>query len=196
MPSFGFPWFPAADVREMESLRGKSLLVIVLGGGLVLLGVLALGFPAVASIETAVVFGVLLLIAGALQMGAAIWAREWGGFFVNVLVGLFDLFVGLVFIDRPVMAATELTLVLAVFLVAAGLIRLVAAPSLRFSGWGWSMLNGAITLLLGVLIWRSWPGDGLWVIGLLVGIELVFSGWSLVMLGLAARALAKPVKPA
>jgi uncharacterized membrane protein HdeD (DUF308 family) len=58
------------------------------------------------------------------------------------------------------------------------------------------MLNGAITLLLGVLIWRSWPGDGLWVIGILVGIELVFSGWSLVMLGLAARALAKPANPA
>jgi uncharacterized membrane protein HdeD (DUF308 family) len=194
--SIGFPYFPAADAREMESLHGKSPWVIVLGAGLVLVGVLALSFPFIATVDTAIVFGVLLFIASALQLSTAVWASGWGGFFVNVLVGLFYLFLGVVFIDRPVMAATELTLVLAVFMVAAGLIRLVAALSLRFSGWGWSLLNGAITLLLGVLIWRHWPGDGPWVIGILVGIELVFSGWSLVMLGLAVRAPTKAAHPA
>jgi uncharacterized membrane protein HdeD (DUF308 family) len=179
----------------MEFLRGKSLWAIALGGALVLVGVLALAYPAITTVETAVVFGVLLLIGGALQMGVAVWVRGWGGFFLNVLVGLLYSFVGLVLIDRPALAAVELTLLLAVFMVAAGLFRVVAALSLRFSGWGWALINGGITLLLGVLIWRHWPGDGLWVIGTLVGIELLFSGWSLVMLGLAGRSLAKPANP-
>jgi uncharacterized membrane protein HdeD (DUF308 family) len=191
----GFPYFLSADAPEMELLRGKSLWAIALGGVLVLVGVLALAYPAITTVETAVVFGVLLLIAAALQMGTAVWARGWGGFFLNVLVGLLYSFVGLVLIDRPTLAAVELTLLLAVFMVAAGLYRLVAALSLRFTGWGWALLNGVITLLLGVLIWRHWPGDGLWVIGLLVGIELLFSGWSLVMLGLAGRSMARSANP-
>jgi uncharacterized membrane protein HdeD (DUF308 family) len=193
--SLGFPYFPSADVRELEVLRNKSLWAIVLGGVLVLVGVLALVFPAITTVETAIVFGVLLLIAGSLQMGVAVWARGWGGFLLNVLVGLLYLFLGLVLLDRPVPAAVELTLLLAVFMVAAGLVRAVLALSLRFSGWGWSVLNGAVTLLLGVLIWRGWPGDGLWVIGVLVGIELLFSGWSLVMLGLAVRSKTTVAKP-
>jgi uncharacterized membrane protein HdeD (DUF308 family) len=189
--SIGFPYFPAADAREMESLSGKSLWVTLLGTGLVIAGALALSFPAIATVDSALVFGVLLLFAGALQISLSVWARGWSGIFLSVLVGLLYVFVGVVFIDRPVMAAGELTLVLAVFMVAAGLVRVVSSLILRFSGWGWSLLNGAVTLLLGLLIWRHWPGDGLWVIGLLVGIELVFSGWSLVMLGQAVRAMAR-----
>jgi uncharacterized membrane protein HdeD (DUF308 family) len=190
-----FPYFPSANATEMEFLRGKSLLAIALGGVLVLVGVLALSFPVITTVETAVVFGVLLLIAGALQMGTAVWARGWGGLFLHVLVGLLYAFVGLVLIDRPAIASVELTLVLAVFLVAAGLFRVVAALCLRFSGWGWSLLNGVIALVLGVLIWRGWPDDGVWVIGTLVGIELLFNGWSLVMLGLAGRSMAKVANP-
>jgi uncharacterized membrane protein HdeD (DUF308 family) len=162
---------------------------------LVLVGVLALAYPAIATVETAIVFGVLLLIGGSLQMGVAVWARGWGGFVLNVLVGLLYLFLGLVLLDRPVVAAKELTLLLSVFMVAAGLVRAVLSLSLRFSGWGWSVLNGAVTLLLGVLIWRHWPDDGLWVIGMLVGIELLFSGWSLVMLGLAVRSKTNAANP-
>jgi len=189
--SIGFPYFPAADAREMESLSGKALLVSILGAGLVIVGVLALSFPALATVESAVVFGILLITGGVLQLGGAVCARGWGGMLTTVLGGLLCMFMGVVLIDRPVMAAAELTLVLAIFMVASGLVRLVGALILRFSGWGWTLLNGVVTSLLGVLIWRHWPGDGLWVIGILVGIELIFSGWSLVMLGLAVRSLAK-----
>jgi uncharacterized membrane protein HdeD (DUF308 family) len=190
--SIGFPYFPAADAREMQVLSSKSLWVSILGAVLVLVGVLALSFPAMATVDSAVVFGILLITGGLLQLAGAVCAKGWGGILTTVLGGLLCLFMGVLFIDRPRMAATELTLVLAIFMVAAGLVRLVGALILRFSGWGWALLNGAITFVLGVLIWRHWPGDGLWVIGILVGIELIFSGWSLVMLGLAVRSLAKP----
>ncbi len=191
--STGFPYFPAADAREMQMLSGRSLRVSVLGAMLVLVGVFALSFPVMATVNSAVVFGVLLITGGLLQLGGAFCAKGWSGVLTTVLGGLLCLFMGVVLIDRPVMAAAELTLVLAIFMVASGLVRLVAALILRFSGWGWTLLNGVITLFLGVLIWRHWPGDGLWVIGVLVGIELVFCGWSLVMLGLAVRSLAKSV---
>jgi len=65
----------------------------------------------------------------------------------------------------------------------------------RFEGWGWSLLSGIISLLLGLAIWRQWPLSGLWVIGLFVGIEMLFSGLSWLMLGLAVRSPAKAATP-
>jgi uncharacterized membrane protein HdeD (DUF308 family) len=59
----------------------------------------------------------------------------------------------------------------------------------RFSGWPWVVLNGVITLVLGVMIWRQWPESALWVIGLFLGIDLVFSGWTWVLLALAVRSI-------
>jgi uncharacterized membrane protein HdeD (DUF308 family) len=67
---------------------------------------------------------------------------------------------------------------------------ILAAVVMRFPSWGWTVVNGLITLLLGMLMWADWPVSGLWVIGLFVGIEMIFSGWSWVMLALAARRLA------
>jgi uncharacterized membrane protein HdeD (DUF308 family) len=193
--SYGFPYFVSPDVQEMEALRGKSLWAIVLGGILVVVGLLALCFPVIATVETALVFGILLLIGGVVQMFTAFWVRGWGGILLYLLVGLLYFFVGAVLVERPEVSALVWTLFLAVFFVAAGLVRAVTSVIMRFSGWGWSLLNGAVTFLLGLLIWRGWPGDGLWVIGTLVGIELIFSGWSLVMLGLAVRSIAKPPLP-
>jgi uncharacterized membrane protein HdeD (DUF308 family) len=192
----GFPYFLSAETQEMEFLRGKSIWALVLGCALILAGVLAISYPAITTLYTVTFFGVLLLIAGVLQMLSAFWARRWGGFFLYLLIGLLYLFIGVVLVEQPLISAVEYTLLLAVFFVAAGLVRVVAALSLRFSGWGWSVLNGAITLLLGVLIWRKWPGDGLLVIGTLVGIEFLFSGWSLVMLGLAMRSIPRAAPPA
>jgi uncharacterized membrane protein HdeD (DUF308 family) len=193
--STGFPYFHSADARERDHLRGKSILAIVLGFLLILVGVLAISYPTVATLESALFFGVLLLIGGVLQILSAFGARAWGGFFLYLLLGLLYLFVGAAFLDRPGISAVQWTLIMAIFFVAGGLARIIAALSVRFSGWGWSVLNGVVTLALGLLIWRGWPGTGLWVIGTLVGIELVFCGWSLVMLGLAARSIAKSGPP-
>jgi uncharacterized membrane protein HdeD (DUF308 family) len=193
--STGFPYFHSSDAREMERLRGKSLWAIVLGGALIVVGVLALCYPVIASVETTIVFGAFLLVGGIVQVATAAWARGWGGFFLYLLMGLLYLFVGAALLENPLAGTLAWTLLLAVFFVAGGLVRTVYALSHRFSGWGWLLLNGVVTLLLGVLIWRGLPGSGLWVIGTLVGIELLFNGWALVMLGLAVRSAAKAVTP-
>src|SRR5207253_4921622 len=123
------------------------------------------------------------------EVASAFWARRWGGFFLHVLVGLLYFFVGLLLLDRPGLGATGYTLMLAVFFVFGGVSRIIFALGHRFSGWGWVLLNGVITLFLGILIWRELPEAALWVIGTFVGIELLFNGWSWVMLGLAARSM-------
>jgi uncharacterized membrane protein HdeD (DUF308 family) len=193
--STGFPYFLAPNQSELDSLRGRWLWAVALGAVLVVCGLLAIGYPTGSTEATVTLCGVLLLVGGGLQAGSAVWARGWGGFFVHLLGGLLAIFVGVIFIERPLISAVEWTLLMAIFFVAGGLIRAVSALTIRYAGWGWSVLNGVVTLVLGVLIWRGWPGTGLWVIGTLVGIELIFSGWSWVMLGLALRVVTKEPIP-
>jgi len=76
---------------------------------------------------------------------------------------------------------------MAMFFMIAGLFRIVTALLMRYPHWGWVLLNGLITFVLGVLIWRQMPGAALWIIGMFVGIDLIFVGWSWVMLALALR---------
>jgi len=80
-----------------------------------------------------------------------------------------------------------LTLLIAMFLIFGGVSRIVVAISFRFPNWIWLLVHGLINLWLGVAIWQEWPFSGLWVIGLFVGIDMIFNGLSLVMLALAAK---------
>ena len=68
-----------------------------------------------------------------------------------------------------------------------GIFRIVVALSVRFHNWGWLLLHGVIILLLGISIWRQWPLSGAWALGLLVGIRILLSGWSMIALGMAAE---------
>jgi len=103
---------------------------------------------------------------------------------------LLYLIAGWVLASRPGIGALTLTLVIAVSLVVQGAFRIGAALSTRMDGWGSLLLSGIITLVLGLMIWNQWPLSGLWVIGLFVGIDILFYGWWLVSLALTARRLA------
>jgi len=78
-------------------------------------------------------------------------------------------------------------LLVAVFLLFGGIFRIAAVLTVRFHHWSWMLLNGGISLLLGLMIWAQWPWSGLWVIGLFIGIDMIFYGWSLIMLAMAFR---------
>jgi uncharacterized membrane protein HdeD (DUF308 family) len=84
-----------------------------------------------------------------------------------------------------------LTKFIAIFLIVSGLFRIVSALATRFRDWGWVLLNGGVTLLLGIIINRQLPEAALWVIGLFLGIEMIFNGWGWVMLALGLRSVAK-----
>jgi uncharacterized membrane protein HdeD (DUF308 family) len=160
---------------------------LALGVLLIILGTIALGYAAVATVVWVLFFGWLLLIGGVMEVVSAFMARLWSGFFLQLLAGILEVVVGLLILVHPEAAAVGLTLLLAVFFIVGGVFHMVGALTLRFPNWGWSVLSGLVTLLLGILVWSKWPYDSLWFIGLCVAIYLIFHGWSWVILALAIR---------
>ena len=173
----------------MEALSRNWGWLLAFGILMIILGVFAIGAPAVATIAVQIMLGWLLVIGGIAEGIHAFMAQGWRGFLLELLSAILYLAVGVLLLVNPVAGALALTVVLAVFLIVEGIFKVIMALQVRdHRGWGWLLASGLLSLLLGVLIWAEWPVAGLWVIGLLVGIQLLFTGWSLVMLAFAARA--------
>ena len=178
------------DLRhDLESLRGEWGWFALLGIALVVLGFVALGSLFIASLATAVIIGTLLLIGGVAEVVGAFWCRAWSGFFFHLLAGVLSTVVGVLFVAAPVDALLTLTFLAAVMLLVGGIFKIVAAVSYRFAGWGLLLLGGVIDVILGIMIWQSWPAAALWVIGMFVGINLTFRGVNWLSLALALRTL-------
>lgn len=158
---------------------------------LTILGILAIGAAAFTTLVTLFVLGLLLLIAGVVLFidTFAFWWGKWNGFFLHFILALLYIVVGIMVIKQPMAASISLTLFLGIFYVIIGLYRIFVSSGIRSPRWGWALFNGVISLLLGVLILSSWPASGLFIIGIFIGIDLVFSGWTFIMAALAARAL-------
>jgi uncharacterized membrane protein HdeD (DUF308 family) len=173
--------------HELEAVRANWVWFLALGIILIVIGTIAVGMPFVASLATAVTFGVLLLIGGIAQLAGAFWTRDWSGFFLSLLAGVLYVVLGLLFVRDPGDALLAMTLLLACVLMVGGLFRVIGSVMYQFPHWGWTLVGGIINLVLGILIWQQWPVSGLWVIGLFVGIDLIFTGWTWVMLALAVK---------
>lgn len=188
--------YPVAELRhDLDSLREDWLWFVLLGVVMIVVGFLALGSLVVASLATALVFGLLLLVGGLAETVGAFWVRGWSGFFFHLLSGVLSIVVGVLFLAAPVNALFALTLLLACLLLVGGIFNVVAALSYRFAGWGWTLASGAIDIVLGVMIWQAWPEASLWVIGLFVGLTLIFRGLNWFGLGLALRAVPRAATP-
>jgi uncharacterized membrane protein HdeD (DUF308 family) len=177
--------------EDLRELRDRWFWFVLLGIGLMVLGFGVLTYTGMvwATLVTALIFGCFMVAGGIVYIVGAFFTRGWGGFFLSLLAGVLYLATGVILIDHPLDAAILYTLLLAVFFFVGGLFRIVGALAGRFQHWGWMLLNGIVTLVLGVLIWRQWPLSGLYVIGLFLGIDLVISGVNYVALGLTARKL-------
>jgi uncharacterized membrane protein HdeD (DUF308 family) len=185
----------AAEIRlarrvlrhELEAIKGNWGWILALGIVLVIVGTLAVAMPLVASLATAVVVGSLLLMGGVAQLVGAFWTRDWSGFFLSLLIGVMYLVLGLMFLRAPIKAEEIMTLLLACGLMIGGLFRIIGSLMYQFPNWGWTLVGGVLNLVLGLLIWQQWPEAALWVIGLFVGIDMIFTGWTWVMLSLAVK---------
>jgi uncharacterized membrane protein HdeD (DUF308 family) len=174
----------------MECLRKSGLWLLVLGVLLIVVGLVAISSSFIATLATVVMLGILLMIGGAVEIVDAFLGRGWRGFWMHLLAGILYLVLGFLLVQRPLEAAAFFTLMIAAAFLAGGLFRIIVALSERFYGWGWVFLNGIVTLVLGILIWREWPEAAFWVIGLFVGIDMLFDGWSLVITALTIRGIA------
>ena len=176
--------------REFQHLRNDWLWLLLFGILMAVCGAAAIIFPALSvliSISIPVVLGVALMVAGVATIITSFWAGKWTGLLVQLLVGILYLVVGFMITDKPVQSAVVMTLFLASFFMVVGVFRMVAALVVQFPYWGWALLNGAITFLLGMIIYRHFPQGALWILGLLVGLELLFHGWTWIVLAMAIR---------
>jgi uncharacterized membrane protein HdeD (DUF308 family) len=173
--------------QELQQLRDHWLLLLILGIGLAVVGTMAIVSAFVATLATVAFFGTLLLIGAVFELVNALTCRNWRGFLVHLLTGILYGVVGLIMMSEPLAAAAGITVLLAAALIVGGAFRIVVAAMERFHGWPWALISGFISLLLGVFIWRHFPRDVLWVIGLFVGIDLIFLGWSWIFLAIGIR---------
>lgn len=173
----------------VDELRKRWGWIVGLGIVLAVLGTVALGSAVFVTLATMVFFGWLMMFGGLLQAAHAFVTRGWAGFFIDMLAGLLSLVVGFLIVTHPAATALTITLLIASFLIFSGLFRITIALTVRFHNWMWLLLHGVVNLALGIMIWQQWPLDGLAVIGLFIGIDMIFNGWSLIMLGLAAKTL-------
>ena len=180
------PYHEFFKIGESE-LRKKWGWFLGLGIVLIVLGTIALGASVLMTMATMVLIGWLMIIGGLAESAHAFACKKWGGFFVDLLTGILYVVVGFLIAANPGATAVALTLLIALFLIFGGIFRTVTSLMIRFPNWGWVLLYGVVNILLGIAIWRQWPFSGLWVIGLFVGIDMIFNGWSLVMLGLAVK---------
>jgi uncharacterized membrane protein HdeD (DUF308 family) len=184
----------AERLREESARRWKLLLTI--GILCTVVGAFSIFVPIVASISVAVLVGWVLLVAGIVQLGHVLrrdlrwsWTVAW-----TVLIALLTIAAGVWILLAPLTGAITLTVVLVVWFWVIGVTRLMAWWRMRHIGRSWVVgLNGAVSLLLGILIWADLPDSSTWAIGLLVGIELLFAGSGLIMAALAGRRLAHMV---
>jgi len=174
----------------IDEVRKHSTWFLVIGIALVILGMVAIGYAVAMTIVSVLFLGWLLIIGGVFEVIHGFSRRQWSGFFVNLLGGVLYAVAGVVMIANPALAAVSLTLLIAIILIVAGLFRLVVAFSTPLHHRGWLILNGVISILLGVMIWRSWPVSVLWLIGMFIGIDMIFDGWTEIMLALSVRRLA------
>jgi uncharacterized membrane protein HdeD (DUF308 family) len=164
---------------------GWSITLSVL---MMLAGILAIAIPPAAGVAVLVVVAWLLMVSGAAHLVFAWYTRTTGGMIWELLLGVLYLFVGIYALVHPLAGLASLTLVLAFYLFAEAVLELVLSFRLRpMPGANWLLFDGIVTLILAVLIWRSWPSSSEWVIGTLVGISMLMSGITRLSLSLAAR---------
>jgi uncharacterized membrane protein HdeD (DUF308 family) len=175
----------------LKRASGTSVLLSIV---MIIFGILAITLPIISSLAVAIVIGWLVIFAGVAQLVHAFQSKGIGHIVWKILVAAFYLVAGANLIARPALGAAGLSLVLGIFLIAEGVADVIAYFVMRKSGSSlWMLLDGIITLALGFMIWNHWPSGSLWIIGTFVGISMVMTGITRLMMALAVRKLASDI---
>ena len=171
-----------------DIVRHASTLSILCGVAFIILGVLAVGSPALAAVAVNAVIAWLIVLAGVVHLSLAFYAHRAGSVLWKLLVGLAYIFFGIYLIAHPALGVASLTLVLALLFLVEGIFDIALFFQMRaIGGSSWILVDGIITLALGLMIYLRWPSSSNWAIGTLVGVSLIISGMTRLMLSLAVR---------
>jgi uncharacterized membrane protein HdeD (DUF308 family) len=183
------------DVNQLQqkvltSLRDHWMLFLIEGIVLVVLGFAAIALPVIATLAVAIFLGWLFLISGVVGLVTTFMMRNAPGFWWSLLSAVLALGAGLILLAWPVSGAVSLTLVLIVFFLIEGVASIMLALQHRESPrWGWLLMSGIVDLILAAMILIGLPGTAAWALGLLVGINMMFGGVSLIAMALHARSI-------
>jgi uncharacterized membrane protein HdeD (DUF308 family) len=176
-------------------VRSASTWSIVWGVSLIILGMLAVGSPFLAAVAVNAVLAWLIVLAGVVHLTVAFHTREAGSLIWRLLVGLAYICFGVYLIARPAVGVASLTLVLASLFLVEGILNIVSFFRIRSTrGSSWVLLDGIVTLLLGLMIYTQWPSSSAWAIGTLVGVSMIISGVARVMVSFAVRKAADTIE--
>jgi uncharacterized membrane protein HdeD (DUF308 family) len=177
-----------AQHTPTDVVRRASTWSIAWGVLLIVFGMLAVGSPLVAAVAVNVVIAWLIVLAGVVHLTVAFHTREAGSLIWRLLVGIAYVVFGLYLIARPALGVASLTLVLASLFLVEGVLNVGLFFRIRsMQGSSWFLIDGIITVLLGLMIYLQWPSSSAWAIGTLVGVSMILSGVSRVMLSFAVR---------
>lgn len=176
---------------NIEEIRQNWGWFLALGIFLILAGMNAIFFSVFTTFFTVLLLSMVLIFGGIANIVHAFWARRWSGFFLSLLIGILYGFIGVLFFTKPFEAASTLTLLMGCVFIVSGLFKACSSLAARFDHWGWEFFSGLISLFLGFSVLSQWPAISFWVIGLFVGIDFLFIGWTWVLLSLAARSALK-----
>jgi uncharacterized membrane protein HdeD (DUF308 family) len=185
-----------AQLAPSEIVRQASTWSILWGVSLILLGILAIGSPLLAALTVSVVIAWLIVLAGVFHLIIAFHSHRAGSLIWKFLVGLAYLCFGVYLIVHPLLGVASLTLVLASLFLIEGVFELALFFRMRSTrGASWVLIDGIITLALGLMIYIQWPSSSMWAVGTLVGVSMIMSGVARVMLAQAVRKSADIVSP-
>ena len=173
-----------------QSIREHWGLFLAEGIILVVLGLLAIIVPPIATIAVTIFLGWLFLISGIVGLVTTFWARHAPGFWWSLLSAVLAIAAGIVLLGWPIPGAVSLTLLLIAFFIIEGVLSILYAfeHKKELSGrWGWMLISGIIDLILAAIIWGGLPGTAAWALGLLVGINMLFGGSAMIAMALHAR---------
>ena len=173
-----------------ESLHAHWVIFLIEGIVLIVLGLMAVAVPMLATLAVAILIGWLLLVSGGVGLITSIWMRRAPGFLWSLLSAILGIVAGVVLLWWPVSGALSLTVILTAFLTVEGILSIMYALEHKrdLSGrWGMMLLSGVVDLFLAAMIFLGLPATAAWAIGLLVGINLVFGGSALAAMALHAR---------
>jgi len=170
----------------MRYLGEKWGWILAVGILFIVLGIIALGMPVATTITAVTLFGILLLAGGMAELVEAYTHKDlW-----HLFLGILYLIAGGLVMGDPVFSSLTLTILLGGAIMALGIVRIVVGFGVKpMTGWGWLVVAGLVSLLLGMLILLRWPFSGLTVIGILIGLEMLIHGFSQVFLALLVRRL-------
>lgn len=173
---------------SIEQVRSKWGWFVALGIAMLICGGIAIGNLVLATLVSIYWVGALMLVAGIVEIVHAFGVKTWGRFFYWLLSGILYALAGVFAFINPLLATAVLTFLLAIALIASGVLRIFIGFGQRGEkGWGWIVAAGVVTALAGVVIAIHWPVNSLWILGMFLAVDLIFQGWSYIALGLGLR---------